>query len=304
MSDVIERLRAAKPDCPPPPIQPLWRRLEEEEHDNTSSHGFVQERTSGVRWRPTVLGVVLAVMSTGTLAVGVLFLVALGHGHTPAVTSTAGASTASRPPLGRGLRDGRQARRRRSAIEHARTNHVAPVLLANFAVFDAANDRTSGVGPEAGLTVSRPTTAALPFGVVGSSLPGRPDYRQVRQVSTEQGLVFFIIPGASDVCITAYYRAPRQSITADSAPGACAANLAQVEQTGMWQTFQLPNGPRLLYGFVPRTNTSITLTMVGGTTKRTPVLDGVVVASAAGVTRIHVKGVSGHITTSLGPDAT
>ena len=58
-----------------------------------------------------------------------------------------------------------------------------------------------------------------------------------------------------------------------------------------------------MYGFVPRTNPTITLTMRDGRVQTVPVIDGAFAAPATGVTRIRTKGVTGKTVTSLGPDA-
>jgi thiol-disulfide isomerase/thioredoxin len=83
MSDVIERLRAANPvpDCPPPPIEQLWRRVELEQQRQRAT-GRDPAYPEQVRRRPTIGGVAAAVLTVSALATAVLALTLLAH-HRP-----------------------------------------------------------------------------------------------------------------------------------------------------------------------------------------------------------------------------
>ena len=262
-------------------------------------------------WRPRLnaSGVIGALGTLAALLVAVFALSLAGHksggssSRSQSSSQTAAAGQAQR-------RAARQARQRAIAIEQALQSsaRAAPALLLDLAVFDAhpPSGDARADGAEAGLRVSRPAISALPLNVVGDHLPGNPDYRQVRRVNTRSGFEFWIIPGATDACITADSQppgGPASPYPISGNGGACAANLAQVQDTGIWQTYTPPHGLTLLYGFVPRTNRTITLTMRDRSVKTVPVIDGAFVAPAAGITQIRTKGVTGKTVTSLGPDA-
>jgi cytochrome c biogenesis protein CcmG, thiol:disulfide interchange protein DsbE len=92
MSDVIERLRAANPvpDCPPPPIEKLWRRVElDEQRQHTTGRGPAYPEPP--RRRPTIGGVAAAVLTVGALATAVLAIALLAH-HRPGASSPGGSA--------------------------------------------------------------------------------------------------------------------------------------------------------------------------------------------------------------------
>lgn len=99
MSDVIERLRAVNPvpDCPPPPIEQLWRRVElDEQRQRTTGRGPAYPEQ--LRRRPTIGGVGAAVLTVSALATAVLAIALLAH-HRPGASSRGGsaATTGARP---------------------------------------------------------------------------------------------------------------------------------------------------------------------------------------------------------------
>ena len=86
MSDVIERLRAANPvsDCPAPPIEAVWRRLEADSGDRVD-----RAAASAREPRPRLrrVGSVLAVMvSVAAVAISAAAIALVGHGR-PETTS-------------------------------------------------------------------------------------------------------------------------------------------------------------------------------------------------------------------------
>lgn len=262
-------------------------------------------------WRPRLgtSGVIGALGALAAVLVAVFALSFAGHPRGSASSRSQSGSRTAAPDQAQ-RRAARQARQRTIAIEQAlqRSAHAAPALLSDLAVFDAhpSSGNARAPGAEAGLRVSRPAISALPLNVVGDNLPGNPDYGQVRRVNTTSGFEFWIIPGATDACITADSQPPRlppSPYPLSGSGGACAANLAQVEDAGIWHTYTPPHGPTLLYGFVPRTNRTVTLTMRDRSVRTVPVIDGAFVTPAAGVIRIRTKGVTGKTVTSLGPDA-
>ena len=99
MSDVIERLRAANPvpQCPPPPIEQLWGRIElDEQRQRATGRGPAYPEQ--LRRRPTIGGVAAAVLTVSALATAVLAIAILAH-HRPGASSPGGsaATTGARP---------------------------------------------------------------------------------------------------------------------------------------------------------------------------------------------------------------
>jgi thiol-disulfide isomerase/thioredoxin len=98
MNDVIERLRAANPvpDCPPPPIEQLWRRVElNEQRQQVTGRGPAYPVP--LRRRPSIGGVAAAVLTVSALATAVLAIAVLGH-HRPGAAATTGARPAVTTP--------------------------------------------------------------------------------------------------------------------------------------------------------------------------------------------------------------
>ena len=99
MSDVIERLRAANPvpQCPPPPIEQLWGRIElDEQRQRATGRGPAYPEQ--LRRRPTIGGVAAAVLTVSALATAVLAIAILAH-HRPGASSPGGsAATAGARP--------------------------------------------------------------------------------------------------------------------------------------------------------------------------------------------------------------
>ena len=172
----------------------------------------------------------------GTLAALLIAVFALSLvGHTRRESSSRSQSSSQSAAAGQvQRRAARQARQRTIAIEQALQSsaRAAPALLTALAVFDPhpSSGHARADGAEAGLRVSRPAISALPLNVIGDNLPGNPDYRQVRRVNTTSGFEFWIIPGASDACITADSQPPGlppSPYPISGNGGVCAANLAQ-----------------------------------------------------------------------------
>jgi thiol-disulfide isomerase/thioredoxin len=99
MSDVIERLRAANPvpDCPPPPIEQLWRRIELDEQQQRTT-GRAPADPERLRRRPTIGGVAAAVLTVSALATAVVAIALLAH-HRPGASPPGGpaATTGAHP---------------------------------------------------------------------------------------------------------------------------------------------------------------------------------------------------------------
>jgi len=90
MSDVIERLRAANPvpDCSPPAIEQLWRRVElDEQRQLATKRGPAYPEQ--LRHRPTIGGVAAAVLTVSALATAILAIALLAH-HRPGASSPGG----------------------------------------------------------------------------------------------------------------------------------------------------------------------------------------------------------------------
>lgn len=83
MTDVIERLRAANPlpQCPPPSIEDVWRRLEQGSgaRPHHQPDNGLAPSVSG--WRARGRGLAFVVSTLATLAVAALAVVLLGHGR-------------------------------------------------------------------------------------------------------------------------------------------------------------------------------------------------------------------------------
>lgn len=125
-SDVIERLRAANPvrDCPPPPIDAVWQRIEDIEVSGRPSGAA----HSGLRVsRRPPLGTALAALAmVAAGAVAVAFLALLGHPRRQQ-TPAAPASTAAQPQAGR-LVGGQP-----QLAQRLRSLHGSPVVLTVWA---------------------------------------------------------------------------------------------------------------------------------------------------------------------------
>jgi hypothetical protein len=173
--------------------------------------------------------------------------------------------------------------------QDARIPDRAPAaLIHNFAVF-------GGRVSSSGITIANPALSTIPF--VTLQLVDNP--RGLREVRTTSGLRFWVDPGpinargindATHVCL-------REA----SAAALCANRLAPVFAHGLWAVTRLRDGSVVLYGIVPRSNRTVTLRLRGGRTKIVPVVHGVVVAPAAGVVGILVKGVDGRGATAHVP---
>ena len=99
MSDLIERLRAANPvpDCPPPPIEQLWRRVElDEQTRQPREAGSPQPEQLGRR--PNLGGLGTTILTLTALAIAVLAIALLAHPHSHSAPSS-GNATATHAPF-------------------------------------------------------------------------------------------------------------------------------------------------------------------------------------------------------------
>ena len=92
MLDALERLRAANPvpECPPPSIQDVWKRVElDRSSDKGRHHGNRPSARSPVAL-PSISSVVAVFATVTAIAVAVVALALLGHRHTDIPASRAG----------------------------------------------------------------------------------------------------------------------------------------------------------------------------------------------------------------------
>jgi hypothetical protein len=170
-------------------------------------------------------------------------------------------------------------------------NRPAPVLLDRFPVFSRQALRHT-VG---GVTVSRPSLASLPLGILSlaSNGGGRLDASQTRQIVTRSGIRFWIVPGATDACIFNLEPGP-----GNGAYGSCPRNLATLEADGITEKSQLPNGKQVTTGIVPDTNATVRYQTNSGKTSTVPVINGVFAIPLARLRHIYITSVNGNPSTS------
>ena len=82
MTDVIERLRAANPvaDCPPPPIEDVWRRVETDYGRPLT--GGLPARGLSIARRPSFGGFISAIAALTAVGIAAAAIALLGHGRT------------------------------------------------------------------------------------------------------------------------------------------------------------------------------------------------------------------------------
>lgn len=87
MTDVVERLRAANPapDCLPPPIDDVWRKVAAGGGQQLADAGSPARRAIAAL-RPAIGGLMMAISAVTTVAIVVLALVLLGHNRSPSTT--------------------------------------------------------------------------------------------------------------------------------------------------------------------------------------------------------------------------
>lgn len=177
-------------------------------------------------------------------------------------------------------------------------NRAPSALLGNFAVFAADTERPVRAH---GITISHPTLSSLPPTV----LEFVNDPREMRAVLTRSGLRFWIDPGPLSVSESPTrvreltYVCLRQQSNPSTA--SCSLRLAAVLARGLWDAGRLVDGTAVIYGIVPDTNRTVTLRLPGGGARTVPVVHGVVVTPANGVTEILVKGVDRKLATVRAP---
>lgn len=165
-----------------------------------------------------------------------------------------------------------------------RSTYRAPaVLLARFAVFSRRSLRTS----DGGVTVSHPTLASLPSGVLvlASTHPSRVVQTQaIREVQTTAGVRFWVVPAATGLCLISVD--PRNS---GATYGSCTNDLAQAEADGTSLNVWRADHRRAVAGVVPDTNPSIRVRTANGQIQTVTVHDGVYIVPT-GLHHIYVKG--------------
>jgi hypothetical protein len=104
MPDVLERLRDANPvpSCPPPPIEPVWRRIESEPESERPAGRSRTERAQRRRRLPSAGTLTAALSAVAALAIGAAAVVLLAHrGTGPEPSTTRALGTPSAPLSGR-----------------------------------------------------------------------------------------------------------------------------------------------------------------------------------------------------------
>jgi hypothetical protein len=192
----------------------------------------------------------------------------------------------------------------RQGAEHARlvkryeqTPHSAsPALLRDFAIFGGSGFGRATGRPGGGATsrflVAQPGVASLPLLILAMADPiSSLDLSETRSITTLSGVRVWVTPGADAACIDTASSPPGRSGSGPA--GGCLRNAAAVEQQGLWIETQLHNGTNVLVGIVPNTNKTIAATIRGGAMRTIPVVDGVVITPAAGVTALHFRTAAG-----------
>jgi hypothetical protein len=178
-------------------------------------------------------------------------------------------------------------------------NHAPAALVHDFAVFAADTETPVSA---AGISVSHPSLASLPLEIL--QLVANP--LAVREVSTQSGLRFWVDPGPirlseasgrvrelTDVCLRVE--------ASPTLTGGCGRRLSTVLSSGLWAAAKPPNGPTVIYGIAPNTNQTVTFVLRGGGRRTVPLVHGIAVAPAAGVTQILVRGANGKLTSVQAP---
>lgn len=177
-------------------------------------------------------------------------------------------------------------------------NHAPAALVRDFAVFAADTQRPVSA---AGITVSHPSLSSLPFVIL--QLVANP--LAVREVSTQSGLRFWVDPGP--IMVQESGGAVRQlteiclRVEVSPSAGACAQQLSTVLASGLWAAAKPTNGPSVIYGIVPNTTRTVIFVLRGGGRRTVPVVHGIAVAPAAGVTQILVRGANGKLAPLAAP---
>ncbi len=169
-------------------------------------------------------------------------------------------------------------------------------LLRHFSVLAPETERHVSAH---GITIWHPALSSVPVMPV---LQFANNPRGLREVTTTSGLRFWVDPSlvpnrlngrvvsqSAVVCLRQDLRSFQWHI--------CSGSLSSVLAVGAWAGTKLANGRSVIFGIVPDTNQTITLRLRGGGTRVIPVVHGVVVTPANGVSEILVKGVSGKTST-------
>jgi hypothetical protein len=171
MTDVMERLRAANPapDCPPPPIEDVWRRVDADSPGESSERSTLP---AGIRVALSRLGGAAAMAVSVALAVAVAAILVVGHGQTSPQSEsrpTAGKTSPQAPP------------------SHARGVKIDPVLASQFSVLSAA--------PRAADALPAGYRAELDNHRTLSPEPGG-----ARRVTASDGQTAYLVPAKDGAC--------------------------------------------------------------------------------------------------------
>ncbi len=245
MTDVLERLRAANPvhAGSPPSFEEVWACVERD--------AMLSDR-SRHRWRWTrVLGLVLSAAAVALI----LFIALTTPGHRSTAASGGESSGGVLSGAQRNANAARLANLTRLVAPHPSADGVSRTLVRNFATLRRS--------PSA---MRRGTGGLVPAWIATTRLNQQFGLDPAAAVeATENGMTLWFVPGARNVCIGALWTDNRAGRPAVS--GGC-GSVASANDGNMiiWHVDQLARTVTV-WGLAPDTNTTVTVTLAGGSTR-------------------------------------
>lgn len=237
MSDVMERLRVANPtpQCPPPPISGVWRRIETDESTVLPTRGPEPRRERGqlATTAQRVRGhlgtvVVFACSAAVVVAVGAIVLVGRGRSSPDSTPSAIAHPTKGTAGRSTGVRGASSTKRKHAAA-------VDPRVAAEFSALTSP--------PKAGDSLPAADATAL-----NAYRAEHPDFGGARRVTASNGQAAYLVPTDGGACAVSAFApicAPAASL-----PGAFSLDLCSPD---------LPVGQLELEWLLPDGATNVTV---------------------------------------------
>jgi hypothetical protein len=127
------------------------------------------------------------------------------------------------------------------------------------------------------VSVSMRGAAGLPPGILSMATGGRNQIALplILTVTAGDGVTFWVAPSANGLCVFAA-ESPHSGV------GTCSPTVAAALAQGAWTNLRGADGREWLVGVVPRSRRHVTVQLKSGSTRKVPVVDGIVITPAAG----------------------